>query len=204
MQSHADTIMSDLTNTTTTTGMTLRSGNTYYRPEPSYGSHTYELDGEDFVPISSIAEFGWTWARTVHSFISTKSDWDAKTAYEFLSYLEATSAWCDTAWLTESKDTHEFGEYLMTLVRGFAADATSIKRYPNTRSKQGAFGGDLGYCHGIIRLANEIETAWNVSRVMHASAHQEEDANMVVSTSSTASPVDEAIHYESQSGYGHA
>ena len=37
MQSYTSTNMND-----TTTGMTLRSGNTYYKTDSKYGSHTYE------------------------------------------------------------------------------------------------------------------------------------------------------------------
>ena len=208
MQSYTDTMSA--TTTTTSTGMTLRSGKTYYKTDTQYGRHTYELDGEDFIPLSSLTEFGWTWAQKVHEAVGS-TEWTAETAYEFLGYLEATSSnWCSVAWQTESQDTHEFGQYLMSLVRDFSDEATSIKRYPNTRNKQNTFGEDIGYCNGIIRLANEIETEWNVSALMHQSDQDEiEDAVMELDSSPPPASFDNTVidydyDYKSQGGYGHA
>ncbi len=186
----------------TTTGMTLRSGNTYYKTDSNYGTHNFELDGEDFVPLASLKEFSWTWAKKVHDTVSRTDSWTAQTAYEFLGYLDSTSStWCQTVWSSESNDTYYFGEYLMGLVKWLSDEAYSVKNYPNTRSKKTNFGDNMGYCNGIIRLSKEIEMEWNVAS--HMSQHNEgcsENQEMQVESDDE----DENIDYYAQGGYGHA
>ena len=217
MQTYTSTNMND-----TTTGMTLRSGNTYYKSSSDYGTHNYVLDGEDFVPLSSLSEFSWTWAKKVHETLSKTDNWTPETSYEFLVYLEATaSSWCQTAWASERSDTIEFSENLMSLVRDLAHDAASVKHYPNTRSKKHTFGNDMGWCNGIIRLAKEIEMEWNVASHMNQydSEVQEGEHTMSVdsdweepvleSNEEDDQPVvhqlsfDGDIDYRGQGGYGH-
>lgn len=162
MQSHTETMNTNTIDTTTTsTGMTLRSGKT-----SSHGLPKYELDGSDYIPLSSMTEYGWTWTQKVHETLVCSEQWTVVTAYRFLGYLDSTSTnWCSVAWQTESEDTFEFGRYLMNLVNDFAEEATSIKRYPNTRSKTSM--SDLGYCNGIIRLATDIASEWFVCSALH-------------------------------------
>lgn len=199
MQSYTDTM-----SVHTTTGNTLRNGKTYNKTDTQYGRHTYELDGEDFIPLSSLTEFGWRWAKKVHEVLSSQ-EFTPETVYEFLNYLEATSKnWCNVAWVTNSPDTYDFGQYLMSLVHEFSEKAMSIKRYPNTRSKHNAFGEYIGYCNGIIRLANEIDAEWNVSALM-ANRDETEEVIMEQNDPSPKESFDNTvIDYESQGGYGHA
>ena len=208
MQSYADM--------NNTTGMTLRSGKTYYKTTSQWGTPSYELDGEDFFPLTSLSEYSWTWAQKVHETLSKTDDWSAEAAYNFLSYLESTaSTWCQTAWSSQSDDTIEFSEYLMGLVRGFAEEANAVKHYPNTRSKDTLFGADMGFCNGIIRLSKEIELEWNVARNMaqaedyQQEQHQDEQMEMEEEDYSAASckqelDFDGEVDYYSQGGYGHA
>ena len=168
MQSYTSTNMNDTT-TTTNTGMTLRSGQTYNKSNTTYGKHNYDLDGNDFVPLSSLTEYGWNWAQKVHEVISRTGDWDAQTSYNFLDLLESTSSsWCHTAWANDSSDdTREFGDYLMELVEWLHDEAYAMKKYPNTRSKKRMMSEESpGYCNGIIRLAKDIQTEWNVASYM--------------------------------------
>ena len=167
MQSHTETMNTNTIDTTTTsTGITLRSGKTYSKSSSQYGLPKYELDGSDYIPLSSMTEYGWTWAQKVHESLACSEQWTVVTAYQFLGYLDSTSTnWCSVAWQTESEDTFEFGRYLMNLVNDFAEEATSIKRYPNTRSKTSR--SDLSYCNGIIRLATDIASEWFVCSALH-------------------------------------
>lgn len=219
MQSYTN--MNDTT--TTSTGMTLRSGHTYSKTDSEYGTHTYELDGEDFMPLSSFSEFGWTWAQKIHETVSKTEDWTADTAYEFLGYLESTSnMWCHTSWTSTSEDTFAVGEYLMSLVKWLSDEAVSVKNYPNTRSKQSQFGDDLGFCNGIIRLSKEIEMEWNVAShvAQHAQVYPEE-MNLASEDEEDDDDEDEFdeddgkpisytldfsgdIDYNGEGGYGHA
>ena len=214
MQSHTETMSLYTTPMTTSTGMTLRSGKTYNKTDTQYGVHKYELDGADFIPLSSLTEYGWTWAQKVHETLASSEDWTSETAYQFLGYLESTSGnWCSVAWQTESQDTYEFGRYLMSLVRDFAEEAASIKRYPNTRSKTCVFGDDLGYCNGIMRLAAEIEAEWNVSSAIQQQHDNYEASMNVDSEEQDDESDDEEQHdeseywkndYRTQGGWGHA
>ena len=201
MQSYTDT-MSVVT--TTCTGMTLRSGKTYNKTDTQYGRHTYELDGEDFIPLSSLSEFGWTWAQKVHEALSSQ-EFTAETTYKFLVYLEATSGnWCNVAWETDSQDIYKLGHYLMCVVHGFSEEAMFVKRYPNTRSKHNTFGEDIGYCNEIIRLANEIDAVWNVSALI-ANRDEMEEVIMELNDPSPRDSFDNTvIDYKSHGGYGHA
>ena len=214
MQSHTDTMSANLTDMTTSTGMTLRSGKTYNNTRTQYGLPKYELDGSDYIPISSMSEYGWTWAQKVHESLASNEEWTAETAYQFLGYLESTSSnWCSIAWQTESQETYDFGQYLMSLVHDFAEEASSIKRYPNTRSKTTTFGGDIGYCNGILRLAKEIETEWNVCSALHygddtawESQNQPESEMNLDSEDEDEEGKTEywESQYQTQGGYGHA
>lgn len=166
MQSHTETMSTNPSDTTTSTGITLRSGNTYNKTSTQHGVPKYELDGSDYIPMSDMTEYGWTWAQKVHESLACSEQWTVETAYKFLVYLDSTSSkWCSVAWQTESEDTFKFGGYLMNLVNDFAEEATSIKRYPNTRSKTNR--SDLGYCNGIIRLATNIASEWFVCSALH-------------------------------------
>lgn len=221
MQSYTNTMMND---TTTSTGMTLRSGNTYSKTDSKYGTHTYELDGEDFMPLSSLSEFGWTWAQKVHETLSKTESWTSQTAYEFLGYLDTTSnMWCNTSWTSESDDTFEVGEYLIGLVKWLAEEAASVKNYPNTRSKKTQFGDDLGFCNGIIRLSKEIEMEWNVASHIANQAQVYPEGNEVMTLASEEDDESDSdieddkpmtytidfsgdidYNYNEQGGYGHA
>lgn len=206
---------------TTYTGMTLRSGKTYNNTDNQCGPDKYELDGADFISLDYIAEYyGRKWVQKVYEILACNEEWTYETAYLFLAYLESTSEnWCNVAHEAPSQDAYEFGVYLMSLVSDFSEQATTIKRYPNTRNKIIMFGDYLGYCNGIIRLASKIMIQFLNSEenamaeaeenAMAEAEHQQEAIEYETPINLESKKQEEDFNYwsneyKNQGGYGHA